>query len=158
MRKKLPVLIALLTFSISVVLSYGWSSRKRIEDFLVETLSPEPQRDKFVGLLDACGPSFNFHQYLITTTGQTLEQTGESFDSEAAAHNALVRRLSQATKILRHTLVLDENKRQVGEKAVAVFPSKGLILERHGSVISAISAPTVELALEFEAQMERNDR
>lgn len=145
MRKKLPVLIALLTFSTGVVLSYCWSSRKTIEDFLVEALSPEPQRDKFVGVLDACGPTFNSHQYLITTTGQTLEQTGEIFDSEAAAHNALVQRLSRATKILQHTLVFDENKRRVGEKAVAVFPSNSLILERYGNVISTINAPTVEL-------------
>ena len=58
MIKKLP-LIALLTFVMGVVVSYGWSSRKGIEDFLVETLSPEPEGQKFVGLLDACGPRFN---------------------------------------------------------------------------------------------------
>jgi len=155
--RMLPVLIALLTFSMGVGVSYSWRSQKAIEDFLVETLSPDPPRDKFVSLVIACGTRLNSHPYLISTTGQSVERTGESFDSEDAAHNALVRKLSRADKILQRTVVTDHEGRE-GERAVAVFSSRASIFERYGPVLSTIKAPTVELALEFEATMEKNDR
>ncbi len=152
------VLIAFLTFSIGVGVSYGWPLRKAVEDFIVDTLSPDPPRDKFVGLSDTCGMRFSSHQYLVSTTGQSLKQTGESFESEDAAHVALARKLSRADRILEHTLILDEQKRQVGERAVAVFSSGASIFERYGNVLSTINAPTSELALEFETTMEKNVR
>ena len=98
-----------------------------------------------------------FSSVLISTTGQSVERTGESFDSEDAAHNALVRKLSRADKILQRTVVTDHEGRE-GERAVAVFSSRASIFERYGPVLSTIKAPTVELALEFEATMEKNDR
>ena len=157
-RKKLTVIVALLTFIIGVVLSYGWSSHKTLDDFLVKTLSPELQGDKFVAEMDACGPQFNSHQYLILATGQSLTQTGESFDSEGAALNELERRLSHATKILERTVVLDEQKRKVGERVLALFPSEASVFESHGAVVSAINAPTIEVALEFEKEKAKKNR
>jgi hypothetical protein len=151
------VLIAFLTFSIGIGVSYSWPSQKAIEDFIVDTVTPDPPRDEFVALSDACGSRFSSHEYLISTTGQSLEQTGESFDSDDTAHNALVRKLSHADRILEQTLILDEHKRPVGERAVAVFFSGASIFERYGEVLSIINAPTIELALEFESTMVKNN-
>ena len=159
MRKRiLLVLIALLTFSMGVGVSYSWASWKVIEDFLVETLLPEPPRAKFESLGDACGARFSYHPYLISTTGQSVEQTGESFDSEGAAHNALVRKLSRADIVLQQTALSDDQGRKVGERAVAVFSSRASVFERSGNALSTINAPTIELALEFEALMEKRER
>jgi hypothetical protein len=44
-----------------------------------------------------------------------------------------------------------------GEKVIAVFPSGASIFRLQGAVISSINAPTAELALEFEATLEKSE-
>lgn len=156
MRRILPLLIALLTFSIGVVISYSWSLRKGVEDFLVETIGAKLSQEEFVTQIHTCGIRASSKTYLISSTGETLEQSVEAFDSAEAAHEALLGRLSRAETILERTVILDDNKRPVGERVVAVVSSKALILKTKGAVLSIIKAPTAEWAVEFEAAMAKD--
>lgn len=156
MRRIRLLLIALLTFSIGVGVSYSWNLRKAAEDFLVDAACSYIWQEKFIGQIQACGIRSSSRTYLISSTGQTLEQSWEVFDSDEAAHDALRRKLSHAETILERTIILDQDKKPVGERVVAVFSSKALILKTYGPGLSIINAPTAELALEFEAAMDKD--
>jgi hypothetical protein len=147
--RPLHLVVAFLTLVGFFAIVCTWRSYSRIEDYLVTTLSPPLDGEQFIPLMDACGPVANSHQYLILTTGESLEQTGEGFSSRDAAHIALERRLEHASEILDRTDMLD------GGRVIAVFPSGASILSTHGSVLAAINAPTVQVALEFEAAFEK---
>jgi hypothetical protein len=144
--------VAFLTFFVGVGIFLAWKSHSRIEDYLVKILSPQLEGQQFIPLMDACGPELNTHQYLILATGETLEQTGEVFRSLEAANQTLERRLEHASQIIQRTKVLD------GERIIAVFPSSASIFRRSGVVLASINAPTVEVALEFEATMDKLNR
>jgi hypothetical protein len=141
--------VASLTLVAGIAVACTWRSYPRIEDYLVTTLSPQLEGEQFSPLMDACGPMANSHQYLILATGESLEQTGEGFSSPDAAHSALERRLERASEILDRTDMLD------GERVIAIFPSGASIFSTHGSVLAAINAPTVKVALEFEAVLKK---
>jgi hypothetical protein len=148
---KLRIVVAFITFLVGVGFFFALKSHSRVADYLVKILSPQLEGEQFIPLMDACGPEVNTHQYLILSTGQSLDQTGEVFQSAEAASRTLERRLERASRIMQHTKVSD------GEKVIAVFPSGASIFRRHGVVLATINAPTVEIALEFEATIEKLD-
>jgi hypothetical protein len=74
------------------------------------------------------------------------------FRSAEAAQQTLERRLERASQIIQRSKALD------GERVIVVFPSGASIFRRDGDVLAAINAPTVEVALEFEAASEKPNR
>jgi hypothetical protein len=138
--------VALLTFVVGVVIAYGWQSHSRFEDYLVETFSPKLEGSQFVPQMRACGPEIREIRgsSSVLSTGESLEQTAEIYQSADDAIRVLERRLEGASQIIERRKMLD------GERAIAVFSSRASIFKRKGAVLSSISAPTVEIALEFE--------
>ena len=146
MRMKFSwVVVTLIAFSVGVAVLYIRGSYQKLEDNLVRILSPQLEGDQFSLEMSACGPALNSHQYLILSTGESLEQTGELFSSPEAANKSLEIRLAHATTILERT-----NKAE-GQKVIALYPSGASIFFTHGAILTSINAPNVEIAREFES-------
>src|SRR5437763_1855051 len=111
MRNKIfRLVIALLAFLVGAAGVWVSGVYPKIEDYLVDKLSPSPELDpesKFIPLMDASGPESS-HTYLIMTTGETLDRTGKLFASPALANQALWGKLNSAFEIIERTPVLDE--------------------------------------------------
>jgi hypothetical protein len=152
------LIVALLAFFVGAAGVWLSGLYPQIENYLVDKLSPSPELDpesKFISLADVCGAGHNSHTYLIMTSGETLERTGELFASPALANQSLWGKLNSASEIVERTPVLDETGQQVGERVAARFASTASILWTHNSVLASIDAPSLNLALEFESAFER---
>ena len=159
MRNKIfRLVIALLAFLVGAAGVWVSGVYPKIEDYLVDKLSPSPELDpesKFIPLMDASGPESSSHTYLIMTTGETLDRTGKLFASPALANQSLRLKLNAASEIIERTPVLDEKGQKVGERVVSRFNSGSSILWTYNSVLASINAPSPKLALEFESAFER---
>lgn len=159
-RMSIRFAVALLTFIIGLSLSSLWPFHSRpvpkpirVEEPPAVQL-PESQSLSFRGMMDACGPTANYHTY-ESSDGIGLSQSNEIFSSAKRANKELQRRVRLAREIIEREPKLDEHGRRIGERVVGVSSGKegqqfAFVIWTHDEVLSSIVATSLRHVLEFE--------